>query len=126
MRVPTTSTSRERQIHREGPGDGRRRWRTQAAKRRGEIPRQVENVVVAYLENHSWGRTIQRVLTGAPLPCLPPNDPVLVAKTGPGACFPDTPWARRRHVDHTRHDTTSVLALVERRFGLRPLPARGD
>jgi phospholipase C len=46
---------------------------------------------------------------------------------GPGTRIPAivvSPWARRHHVDHTTYDTTSVLALIERRFGLRPLTAR--
>jgi phospholipase C len=27
-------------------------------------------------------------------------------------------------VDHTQHDTTSILATIEHRFGLRPLTSR--
>jgi phospholipase C len=46
---------------------------------------------------------------------------------GPGTRIPAlvvSPYARRHHVDHTTYDTTSVLALIERRFGLTPLTAR--
>ena len=35
-----------------------------------------------------------------------------------------SPWARRGHIDHTIADTTSVLALIEARFGLKPLQQR--
>jgi phospholipase C len=35
-----------------------------------------------------------------------------------------SPWARRGFVDHRVADTTSVLALIESRFGLAPLQAR--
>jgi phospholipase C len=34
------------------------------------------------------------------------------------------PWARRGYNDHKTADTTSILALIEARFGLRPLQAR--
>ncbi len=34
------------------------------------------------------------------------------------------PWARRGYIDHKTADTTSILALIEARFGLRPLQAR--
>jgi len=35
-----------------------------------------------------------------------------------------SPFARKRHVDHHRYDTTSILALIEHRFGLAPLSSR--
>jgi phospholipase C len=35
-----------------------------------------------------------------------------------------SPWARRGYVDHRIADTTSVLALIEARFGLPPLRTR--
>lgn len=35
-----------------------------------------------------------------------------------------SPWARRGYVDHRAADTTSVLALIEARFGLKPLQDR--
>ncbi|HEY0336750.1 MAG TPA: alkaline phosphatase family protein, partial [Burkholderiales bacterium] len=33
-----------------------------------------------------------------------------------------SPHARRGFVDHTPYDTTSILKLITRRFGLEPLP----
>jgi len=35
-----------------------------------------------------------------------------------------SPWARRGYIDHRIADTTSILALIEARFGLQPLQKR--
>ncbi len=35
-----------------------------------------------------------------------------------------SPWARRGYIDHKVADTTSVLAMIEARFGLSPLQTR--
>lgn len=35
-----------------------------------------------------------------------------------------SPWARRGYIDHRIADTTSILALIEARFGLAPLTQR--
>jgi phospholipase C len=46
---------------------------------------------------------------------------------GPGTRVPTliiSPFARRGFVDHTRYDTTSILAFIEHRFGLEPLGSR--
>ncbi len=46
---------------------------------------------------------------------------------GPGSRIPAiiiSPFARRGFVDHTVYDTTSILKLVENRFGLAPLGGR--
>ena len=43
---------------------------------------------------------------------------------GPGARVPAiviSPFAKRGFVDHTPYDTTSILRLIEARFGLAPL-----
>ena len=44
---------------------------------------------------------------------------------GPGTRIPTiivSPFAKRGFVDHTPYDTTSILKLITRRFGLEPLP----
>ena len=44
---------------------------------------------------------------------------------GPGTRVPAiivSPFAKRHYVDHTQYDTTSIIKLVTRRFGLEPLP----
>jgi len=46
---------------------------------------------------------------------------------GPGTRIPAlviSPFARRGFVDHTGYDTTSVLALIEHRWGIKPLGTR--
>ncbi|MEI6559234.1 MAG: alkaline phosphatase family protein [Rhodospirillaceae bacterium] len=46
---------------------------------------------------------------------------------GPGTRIPAiivSPQAKRHFVDHTLYDTTSILATIERRFGLQPLAER--
>jgi phospholipase C len=46
---------------------------------------------------------------------------------GPGPRVPAiivSPFARRGHVDHTVYDTTSILTLIEHRYGLAPLGER--
>ena len=44
---------------------------------------------------------------------------------GPGSRIPAmiiSPYAKRRHVDHTQYDTTSILKFITKRFDLTPLP----
>jgi len=44
---------------------------------------------------------------------------------GPGTRVPTiivSPFAKKGFVDHTQYDTTSILRLIEHRFGLPPLP----
>jgi len=53
--------------------------------------------------------------------------PPVVDRWGPGSRVPTiiiSPFARRGFVDHTRYDTTSILALIEGRWGLAPLSDR--
>ena len=35
-----------------------------------------------------------------------------------------SPYAKQGYVDHTRYDTTSILKLIEERWGLAPLGTR--
>jgi len=53
--------------------------------------------------------------------------PPVVDRWGPGTRVPTivvSPHARRRFVDHTRYDTTSILKLIEVRWNLVPLGSR--
>jgi phospholipase C len=53
--------------------------------------------------------------------------PPAIDRWGPGTRVPTivvSPFARRSYVDHTPYDTTSVLKLIETRWGLAPLGAR--
>ncbi len=53
--------------------------------------------------------------------------PPVVDRWGPGSRVPTlviSPFARHAVVDHHRYDTTSILALIEHRWGLAPLSTR--
>jgi len=53
--------------------------------------------------------------------------PPVVDRWGPGIRVPTlviAPFAKRHFVDHNRYDTTSILALIENRWGLEPLSDR--
>ncbi|HJT08640.1 MAG TPA: acid phosphatase [Stellaceae bacterium] len=53
--------------------------------------------------------------------------PPKLDRWGPGVRVPTviiSPWAKRGFVDHSLYDTTSILKLIEERFGLRPLAER--
>ncbi len=53
--------------------------------------------------------------------------PPVIDRWGPGSRVPTlviSPFARHGFVDHHRYDTTSILALIEHRWGLAPLSAR--
>ena len=55
----------------------------------------------------------------------PPTGPGWGDRWGPGTRIPTlivSPFSRRGHVDHATYDTTSILKLITRRFGLEPLP----
>ena len=55
----------------------------------------------------------------------PPSGPGRGDRWGPGTRVPAiliSPFVRRGYVDHTTYDTGSILRLLTRRFGLRPLP----
>ena len=44
---------------------------------------------------------------------------------GPGTRIPAmviSPFAKKRHIDHTQYDTTSILKFITKRFALEPLP----
>ena len=53
--------------------------------------------------------------------------PPKVDRWGPGTRIPTiviSPLARHGYIDHTLYDTSSILALIEHRFGLQPLGTR--
>ncbi|MFI5042249.1 MAG: acid phosphatase [Acidimicrobiales bacterium] len=53
--------------------------------------------------------------------------PPVVDQWGPGTRIPAiivSPWAKKGFVDHTRYDTTSILATIEHRWDLDPLGPR--
>ena len=53
--------------------------------------------------------------------------PPLIDKWGPGSRVPSiiiSPFAKTGYVDHTQYETLSILALIEKRWGLVPLSSR--
>jgi len=55
----------------------------------------------------------------------PPSGEGWGDRWGPGTRIPTivvSPFAKKRYVDKTQYDTTSILKLITRRFGLEPLP----
>ena len=53
--------------------------------------------------------------------------PPKIDRWGPGTRVPTiiiSPFAKRHFVDHTTYDTTSILKLIETRWGLTPLETR--
>jgi phospholipase C len=71
-------------------------------------------VVVTYDENGGYWDHVP-----------PPSGPGWGDRWGPGTRVPTlivSPFAKRGYVDHTPYDTTSILKLITRRFGLEPLP----
>ncbi len=55
----------------------------------------------------------------------PPSGPGWGDRWGPGTRIPAivvSPHARKGFVDKTPYDTTSVIKLITRKFGLEPLP----
>lgn len=55
----------------------------------------------------------------------PPSGAGWGDRWGPGSRIPTiivSPYARKAYVDKTSYDTTSILKLITRRFGLEPLP----
>ena len=53
--------------------------------------------------------------------------PPKIDRWGPGTRIPAiivSPFAKKAYVDHTAYDTTSILKLIEDRFGLAPLTNR--
>jgi phospholipase C len=53
--------------------------------------------------------------------------PPVVDAFGPGTRIPAiiiSPYAKRKHVDHTSYETVSILKFIEQRWGLPPLSSR--
>ena len=53
--------------------------------------------------------------------------PPVIDRWGPGSRIPAliiSPFAKKGYVDHTPYETVSVLAFIEKRWGLKPLTSR--
>jgi phospholipase C len=85
------------------------------------------DLIKAVRESKDWKRTAIVVTydeNGGFWDHVPPP---AADRWGPGTRIPTlviSPRARRHFVDHESYDTTSILATIERRYGLQPLTAR--
>lgn len=55
--------------------------------------------------------------------------PPVIDKWGPGSRIPAliiSPFAKKGFVDHTNYETVSILAFIEKRWGLKPLNSRDE
>jgi acid phosphatase len=92
----------------------------------------VELVKAIRADGHDWPSTAIVVTYdengGAWDHVAPPRRPGVSDRFGPGTRVPAvviSPLLRRRvGIDHREHDTTSILATIEHRFGLSPLAQR--
>jgi phospholipase C len=53
--------------------------------------------------------------------------PPVIDRWGPGSRIPAiiiSPFAKKNYVDHTNYETVSILAFIEKRWGLQPLNSR--
>lgn len=53
--------------------------------------------------------------------------PPVIDKWGPGSripCILISPFTKKHFIDHTQYETVSILALIEKRWGLKPLNNR--
>ncbi len=53
--------------------------------------------------------------------------PPKIDKWGPGVRVPAiiiSPFAKKHFVDHTQYETVSILSLIEKRWGIKPLSTR--
>src|SRR5207244_11528925 len=90
------------------------------------VPR-VVNIISNIERSPVWSRTVIVVTydeNGGFWDHVPPP---VVDRWGPGLRVPTliiAPFARRVFVDHTFYDTTSILKMIETRYGLAPLGER--
>ncbi|PZP49913.1 MAG: acid phosphatase [Pseudopedobacter saltans] len=53
--------------------------------------------------------------------------PPVIDKWGPGSRIPAiiiSPFSKKAYIDHTQYETVSILAFIEKRWGLKPLNSR--
>jgi phospholipase C len=89
--------------------------------------RHVERMIRAIMASPAWPRAAIIVTYDENGGRWDHVAPPVVDRWGPGSRVPTvvvSPWARRRFVDHTLYDTTSILKFIETRWKLAPLSAR--
>ena len=88
----------------------------------------VASLVAAIQNSSAWPSTAIIITydeNGGRWDHMPPPGPF--DRWGPGSRVPAvivSPWARHGFVDHTQYETDSILAFIEKRWGLQPLGTR--
>jgi acid phosphatase len=85
------------------------------------------DLIEAVRSSHDWKKTAIVVTYDENGGFWDHVSPPAVDRWGPGTRVPTlviSPRARRHFVDHESYDTTSILATIERRYGLAPLSTR--
>ena len=96
-----------------------------AAVLRGE--QHVDSLIAAIQKSAVWKSTVIIVTYDEHGGFWDHVAPPIVDRWGPGSRVPAfviSPFARKHYVDHTIYDTTSILALIEKRWHLKPLSSR--
>ena len=116
-KLPNVSFVKATGGHDEHPQDSAPRW--------GEA--WVKSLLAALAASPSWAKTAIVLAYDEGGGFWDHVAPPTTDAYGPGTRVPAlliSAWARRGHIDHHVADTTSILALIEARFGLPPLEAR--
>ena len=85
------------------------------------------DLIEAVRSSHDWKKTAIVVTYDENGGFWDHEAPPVVDRWGPGTRVPTlviSPRARRHFVDHESYDTTSIMATIERRYGLAPLSMR--
>jgi acid phosphatase len=87
----------------------------------------VQQLMAAICASQFWNNTIVIITYDENGGRWDHVNPPKIDQWGPGVRVPAiiaSPYAKAGFVDHTQYETTSILALIEARFGLSPLGSR--
>ena len=87
----------------------------------------VEDLLAALRSNPHWKHTAVIITYDENGGFWDHVAPPVIDKWGPGSRVPTlviSPLAKHGYVDHNTYDTSSILALIEHRWGLAPLSTR--
>jgi phospholipase C len=116
-KLPAVSFIKATGMHDEHPADSAPNW--------GEA--WVKRLLTAIGDSPSWAKTAIVITYDEGGGFWDHVAPPTTDAYGPGTRIPAlliSPWARRGYIDHRSADTTAILALIEARFGLKPLQSR--
>ena len=87
----------------------------------------VQSLIAALCSSQYWNNTIVVITWDEFGGRYDHVTPPVIDQWGPGTRVPAiivSPYAKPNNVDHTQYETTSILALIETRYGLPPLSSR--